>query len=98
MAREVCSGCERPISVCLCDRMIAIKPPCSVIIWQDPTESRHRLSTTPLLHRTLLGSRLLVGDVFSYDDVFQDAGQPALVFPLEHKSARSEEASCRERV
>ena len=89
MAREECSGCERPISVCLCDRMIAIKPPCSVIIWQDPTESRHRLSTTPLLHKTLIGSRLLVGDVFDYDDIFENTKNPALVFPLEHKTALS---------
>jgi hypothetical protein len=39
------------------------------------------------LHKTLLGSRLIVGDIFSYGEVLQAAGQPALVFPLEHKSA-----------
>ena len=87
MSRMICGGCERPVSVCLCASLLAVKPPCSVVIWQDPTESRHRLSTTPLLHKTLLGSRLIVGDIFSYGEVLQAAGQPALVFPLEHKSA-----------
>ena len=60
--RAMCPRCERPETVCLCDAMVQVNSPVEVIIWQDPTEARHKLSTAPLLHKSLPGSRLLVAD------------------------------------
>lgn len=85
MTRTVCDGCGRPQSVCLCSHLQVRPLPFELIIWQDPDEARHPLSTAPLLQRSAPGSRLLVGDTFSFTEVFADLApeRVALLYPLD---------------
>lgn len=90
--RHICPGCNRPGSVCLCPALNCLPAPVELIIWQDPVEARHPLSTAPLLQLSIAGSRRCIGDRFSYQDIF--AGSPpesvAVVFPFVHKPALTE--------
>lgn len=63
MSRAYCPACERPQRTCLCDALVTLAPPCELVVLQDPTESRHALSSAPLLHRAIEGSRLVVDEV-----------------------------------
>ncbi len=83
MARAVCEGCGRPQRVCLCSHMPRLSLPFELVIWQDPTEAKHPLSTAPLLNRMAQGSRLMVGDTFSFEDLFasSDLSDIALLYP-----------------
>lgn len=83
--RVLCQGCGRPQRVCLCQALVAVHADIELIIWQDPTEAKHKLSTAPLLHKSLPNSQLLVGERFSYEQIFA-ATEPAhcaLLYPLE---------------
>jgi DTW domain-containing protein YfiP len=84
--RRVCEGCGRPETVCLCSALTRTDSRVSVVIWQDPVEAKHPLSTAPLLHRSLRNSRLVVGEQFSFQDVFGDTcvERVAVLFPFEH--------------
>ena len=88
MTRTTCSGCGRPEKVCLCSHLQVRALPFELVIWQDPDEAKHPLSTAPLLHLSSPGSRLLVGDTFSFTDIFGDcpADDVALLYPLEGES------------
>ncbi|TNC92821.1 MAG: hypothetical protein CSH36_02505 [Thalassolituus sp.] len=83
MSRAICDGCGRPQSACLCSHLIVRQLPFELVIWQDPDESRHPLSTAPLLQRSSPGAQLLVGDTFSFTDVFGEAlpENVALLYP-----------------
>ncbi|MDP2506013.1 tRNA-uridine aminocarboxypropyltransferase [Oceanobacter sp. 3_MG-2023] len=85
--RLICRACERPVSVCLCEVLVRREAPLDLVIWQDPNEARHRLSTAPLLHKSIINSRLVVAD--RCDPVAllgQDWHQnTVLLFPLEGK-------------
>lgn len=87
--RAQCTKCKRPVKVCICDSLVEIEAPLELIIWQDPTEAKHKLSTAPLLNLSISNSRLLVGDQFSFADIFADSPvqQCALLYPLESGSA-----------
>lgn len=91
--RSLCSGCGRPQVVCLCAALSVQDSRIRLIIWQDPTESRHPLSTAPLLQRSIRGSRLLVGERFSEADIFGagPATGRALLYPLAGKAALAEQ-------
>lgn len=84
MKRRFCGGCGRPEKVCLCSHLQTVQLPFELIIWQDPDEAKHPLSTAPLLQRIALGSELLVGSEFSYGDIFSDTPREnvALLYPL----------------
>ncbi|XP_050230252.1 tRNA-uridine aminocarboxypropyltransferase A [Mercurialis annua] len=59
--RSVCNNCDRPIPVCLC-HVIPVPPiqtNTQIIIIQHPHESNHKLSTTPLLTKSLLNATSL---------------------------------------
>ncbi|KAI6696789.1 hypothetical protein NL676_016908 [Syzygium grande] len=60
--RRVCPGCDRPARVCLC-RVIPSPPiptAARVVVLHHPHESRHKLSTVPVLSRCLLNSTVLL--------------------------------------
>lgn len=90
MKRRMCDGCGRPDKVCLCSHLQSVKLPFELVIWQDPDEAKHPLSTAPLLQRMAQdhGSKLFVGSEFSYADIFGDtaAHQVALLYPLKDAS------------
>ncbi|QQD20567.1 DTW domain-containing protein [Oceanospirillaceae bacterium ASx5O] len=93
--RLVCRGCGRPQSVCLCAALQprGLPPGLTLMILQDKHEARHPLSTAPLLQRSFPDSRLLVGEVFSADEVLGDTAlaNTALLYPLTHKPALAAE-------
>jgi DTW domain-containing protein YfiP len=84
MKRPMCDGCGRPEKVCLCSHLQRVKLPFELVIWQDPDEAKHPLSTAPLLQKIAFGSELLVGSEFSYRDIFSDTQleNVALLYPL----------------
>ncbi|MCA6060112.1 DTW domain-containing protein [Thalassolituus sp. ST750PaO-4] len=92
--RRHCEQCRRPLSVCLCPYIHVLSSPVELIIWQDPTEARHPLSTAPLLHKSIAGSRLLVADCLQPQDIFAAGEQSAtaLLYPFTHKPALAEDA------
>ena len=83
--RALCDKCARPLKVCICDALTELQASVDVIIWQDPTEAKHKLSTAPLLNLSIKNSRLLVGESFDFVDIFSDsaAGECALLYPLQ---------------
>lgn len=93
MARSLCSRCQRPESVCLCPSLTPMPAPLDVIIWQDPDEARHRLSTAPLLKLNVTNSQLYVGDEFDPIELLggQWKTETLLLFPLEHKQPVSKD-------
>ncbi|CAJ1912108.1 unnamed protein product [Sphenostylis stenocarpa] len=54
--RSICSNCDRPTRVCLCHALPLPPIPTStrILIVQHPHEARHKLSTTPILTKSLL--------------------------------------------
>ncbi len=93
MKRDICTGCGRPQSVCLCAALRPHNLPegLQLIVLQDKHEARHKLSTVPLLKCSFPASRVLVGEVFQPSEVLgnMSTDQVALVFPLPHKSPLS---------
>lgn len=82
--RALCDKCARPLKVCICNALTELQAPLEVVIWQDPTEAKHKLSTAPLLNLSITNSRLLVGEEFGFTDIFSDSriGECALLYPL----------------
>lgn len=66
-----------------------MEAPLQVTIWQDPTEAKHKLSTTPLLNMSVPNSRIVVADSFSFDELFPGISlrECLLLFPLENKKS-----------
>ncbi len=92
MSRSVCDGCGRPEKVCLCSHLIHYELPFRLVIWQDPDEAKHPLSTAPLLERSIKGCELKVGDQFTFEEVFAvpaDAGV-ALLYPSDECSTEAD--------
>ncbi|XP_049935622.1 uncharacterized protein LOC126410387 isoform X1 [Nymphaea colorata] len=61
--RKTCGGCGRPARVCLCGHLPAapINTTTTVVILQHPLETRHPLSTVPVLTRCLRNAHVIVG-------------------------------------
>ncbi|KAH7854850.1 hypothetical protein Vadar_018397 [Vaccinium darrowii] len=75
--RRFCSGgCDRPINVCLCDKIPTFT---QVVILHHPHEQRHKLATVPVLSKcicncqTLIGRRLRLGDSPLLDSLYNAA-------------------------
>lgn len=92
MKRAICAGCNRPERVCLCSALVPQSLPVQLVILQDTDESRHPLSTVPLLQRSFPQTRLLIGTVFSRNEVLGDipAEDTALVYPSVSKPPLAE--------
>lgn len=97
MSRAICDGCGRPQSVCLCSHLKHYVLPFNLVIWQDPDEAKHPLSTAPLLERSIAGSQRLVGDTFEYRDLFGEAPRDkvALLYPADDQSDDQSDAVTR---
>ncbi|GMI77125.1 hypothetical protein like AT2G41750 [Hibiscus trionum] len=56
--RQLCTGCDRPLPVCLCRALPPTPLPTKtkILIIRHPHESRHKLNTTPLISKTLLNA------------------------------------------
>jgi len=62
--RIICTQCNRPLKTCLCNDIVEL--PCNyhLIILQDPKESKHSLSSAPILAKSILGAQRVIGEVF----------------------------------
>ncbi len=63
MPRAVCTTCLRPQATCICRFVTPTLPTCEVLILQHPLEEHHAKNSARLLHLSLPGSRLVVGEV-----------------------------------
>nr|XP_043637406.1 tRNA-uridine aminocarboxypropyltransferase 2 isoform X2 [Erigeron canadensis] len=61
--RKICSLCERPATVCLCDSIPAVPLSTStqIIILHHPHEQRHPLATVPVLNKCLKNCHIITG-------------------------------------
>lgn len=81
--RLICPNCHRPIKTCLCDVMTSLSCNYQVIILQDPKEAKHALSSAPILAKSIIGARLIIGEVFQPEAFLGDnwLADSLLVFP-----------------
>lgn len=64
MPRPICPRCLRPQATCICSFVTPTVAACEVLILQHPLEQHHAKNSARLLHLSLPGSRLVVGEVF----------------------------------
>ncbi|MGK0247996.1 MAG: DTW domain-containing protein YfiP [Oleispira sp.] len=62
--RALCPHCERPVKTCLCNDIVTLKCAYQLVILQDPKEAKHALSSAPILAKSIVGARLIIGDLF----------------------------------
>lgn len=74
MSRAVCAGCLRPQATCICRFVTPTATACEVLILQHPLEAHHAKNSARLLHLSLPGSRMVVGEVL--DDAALQALMP----------------------
>lgn len=60
--RLMCPQCLRPKSACICQWITPVALATEVLILQHPLEIYHAKNSARLLHLSLLGSRILVGE------------------------------------
>jgi DTW domain-containing protein YfiP len=60
-AAALCSGCGKPLELCVCAAISAIANRVEVVILRHPHEKRHVLGSAWLAHRQLKNSRLVTG-------------------------------------
>lgn len=80
MSRAVCAGCLRPQATCICRFVTPTATACEVLILQHPLEAHHAKNSARLLHLSLPGSRLVVGEAF--DDAALQALMPELRYTM----------------
>ena len=73
-SRPECAACQRPQATCICGYVTPTPHACEVLILQHPMEQHHAKNSARLLHLSLPGSRLVVGE--SFDDVAFQALMP----------------------
>ena len=76
--REVCGACLRPMPACLCRWVAPVVCTTDVLILQHPLEVHHAKNTARLLHLSLVGSQLRVGEQFAAADLQAALAGPAV--------------------
>ncbi|MDT7523847.1 tRNA-uridine aminocarboxypropyltransferase [Rhodoferax sp. TBRC 17198] len=64
MSRPTCPHCLRPQATCLCHLAVATASACELLILQHPLEVHHAKNSARLLHLSVPGSRIVVGEAF----------------------------------
>ena len=64
MSRPTCPHCLRPQATCLCHLAVPIASACELLILQHPLEVHHAKNSARLLHLSVPGSRIVVGEAF----------------------------------
>ncbi len=96
LKRPTCPHCERPQTTCICDALVTMDCAYQIIVLQDPTEAKHALSSAPILAKSILNTKLLIGEVFDPEMIIGAdwRSRSLLVFPTENSvSAESARAS-----
>lgn len=73
-SRPICPRCQRPLSACICRFATPTPHATEVLILQHPLEQHHAKNSARLLHLSLPGSRMVVGEAF--DDAALQALMP----------------------
>ena len=64
MSRPTCPHCLRPQATCLCHLAVPTASACELLILQHPLEVHHAKNSARLLHLSVPGSRIVVGEAF----------------------------------
>ncbi|CAM8672085.1 COG3148 Uncharacterized conserved protein [Comamonadaceae bacterium] len=64
MSRPTCPHCLRPQATCLCHLTVPTASACELLILQHPLEVHHAKNSARLLHLSVPGSRIVVGEAF----------------------------------
>ena len=64
MSRPTCPHCLRPQATCLCHLAVPTASVCELLILQHPLEVHHAKNSARLLHLSVPGSRIVVGEAF----------------------------------
>jgi len=62
--RPICPRCQRPQAACICGFVTPTPHATDVLILQHPLEEHHAKNSARLLHLSLPGSRMVVGEAF----------------------------------
>ncbi len=65
MSRPTCPHCLRPQATCLCHLAVPTASACELLILQHPLEVQHAKNSARLLHLSVTGSRIVVGEAFN---------------------------------
>ena len=76
--REVCGVCHRPTPACLCRWVTPRACTTEVLVLQHPLEVHHAKNTARLLHLSLIGSQVRVGEQFADADLQAALAGPAI--------------------
>ncbi|WP_338016864.1 tRNA-uridine aminocarboxypropyltransferase [Noviherbaspirillum saxi] len=90
LRRLSCSSCLRPQTACICRWIV---PTCSVVevlILQHPMENREAKGSARLLHLSLHGSKLVVGESFSEQELHALLYQPLVA----HQKNSATQTTC----
>ena len=79
-ARTTCPRCLLAQVACICPLVTPTAHACQVLILQHPLEEHHAKNSARLLHLSLPGSRLVVGEAF--DDAALQALMPELRYTM----------------
>jgi len=83
--RAVCPACLRAQSACICRWIVPLAGRVELLVLQHPLEVRNAKNSARLLHLSLAGSRLEVGETFTVDALdallFADGRTPLLLYP-----------------
>jgi DTW domain-containing protein YfiP len=83
--RATCAACLRAESACICRFATPVASRVELLVLQHPLEVRNAKNSARLLHLCLPGSRLLVGESFSPDELgaalHADGRTPLLLYP-----------------
>lgn len=64
MQRSICPRCQRPQATCICNFVAPTAHDTEVLVLQHPLEQHHAKNSARLLHLSLPGSRMVVGERF----------------------------------
>lgn len=82
--RPRCSQCRRPVELCLCHLLPALRPHTRVLVIQHPDERRHALNTARLLVAGLENAHLVIAEQLppEWEQQLADPGwHTRLLFP-----------------
>jgi len=83
--RAVCPACLRAQSACICHWIVPLAGRVALLVLQHPLEVRNAKNSARLLHLSLAGSRLEVGESFATDALeallHADGRTPLLLYP-----------------
>ncbi|MCA1854979.1 DTW domain-containing protein [Massilia oculi] len=83
--RACCAACLRPRSACICRWIAPVAPRAALLVLQHPLEAANAKNSARLLHLSVAGSVLAVGEAFGADELDEllHAGgrRPVLLYP-----------------